>query len=70
MEFPKTNKIPQGTMDSFKAKVGENAALLQELLDAIQWRKFFNYYCAFFGIVLVSVFLLIAVIRLALWLPL
>lgn len=68
MDFPRTNKIPQGLPAKLKDAVGENAALLQELLDAIQWRKFFHYYCIFFGIFLASLFLLIVTVRFALWL--
>ena len=65
MNFPKTNKIHQ----SLEQAVGENAALLQELLESIKWRRFFHFYSAFFGIFLVSLFLTIAVIRLALLVP-
>lgn len=68
MEFPKTNKIPQG-FESLKSTVGENAALLQELFLSIKWRVFFRFYCAFFGIFLVSLFLIIAIVRLALLIP-
>lgn len=65
MQFPKTNKIHRDMGET----VGENAALLDELLSAIQWRKFFNYYCAFFGIFLVSLALVIIVVRLCLLVP-
>ena len=64
MEFPKTNKLRQ----SLEAAVGENAALLQELLESIQWRRFLNYYVAFLGIFLISLFLIIVTVRFAMWL--
>jgi hypothetical protein len=63
MQFPRTNKIRQDLEDT----VGDNAVLLDELLTKIQWRRFFNYYCAFFGIFLASLFLLIVTVRFANW---
>lgn len=64
MDFPRTNKISQYIPD----KVSENAQLLEGLLNQIHWRRFFNYYCAFFGIFLVSIFLIIVTVKFALWL--
>lgn len=69
MDFPRSNKIPTGFVASLKERAGENAALLQELIESIQWRVFFRFYCAIFGIFLVSLFLVIAVVRLALLIP-
>lgn len=65
MQFPKTNKIHR----DLETVVGENAKLLQELLDSIQWRRFLNYYCAFFGVFLASLALTIIVVRLCLLVP-
>lgn len=64
MHFPPTNKLPQ----LIQEKLSDNAKLLEELLDAIQWRKFFNYYCAFLGIALFTLFSIIVTVRFALWL--
>lgn len=70
MEFPRLNKLPQGSpSESLKGGFLENAALLQELLQSIVWSKFFYWYCILFGTLLVSVFLMIAVVRLALLIP-
>lgn len=64
METPRGNKHHQ----TFPEQVGDNAKLLEELLQQIQWRRFLNWYAALFGILLISIFLLIVVVRFALWL--
>ena len=62
MEFPKTNKIHQDLNKSF----GENAKLLEEKLKEVNWRYFSKMYAIIFAAFLASLFLLIAVVRLAL----
>lgn len=64
MDFPKTNKIHR----DFESKVGENAALLQALVESVQWRRLFRYYAIGFGVFLASLFLLIVTVRFAMWL--
>lgn len=65
MDFPRTNKIPQLITE----KVSDNAKLLEELYDAINWKKLLYFYMRVFGIFLVSLFLVIVVVRLALLIP-
>lgn len=65
MEFPRTNKIAQLIPDA----ITQNAQLLEDLYDSIKWGKLLNFYARFFGIFLISLFLLIAVVRVALLIP-
>lgn len=65
MNFPKTNKIHR----TFEEQVGDNAAALEELLNTFQWKLWLYRYMAVFGVFLVSLFLVIAVVRLALLIP-
>ncbi len=62
MKFPPTNKKHQDINSSF----GENAVALEEHLKNINWHLFVKSYFAVFGIILVSIFALIIVIRAAL----
>ena len=62
MKFPNTNKVHQDLHETF----GENAALLEEKLKAINWRLFLKFYFAALGVLLVSLFALIVVVKAAL----
>lgn len=62
MKFGATNKVHQDINERF----GENAVLLEERMKVVNWRYFLKFYCAIFGVVLASLFLLIVVIRAAL----
>ena len=62
MRFPDSNKQHQDLND----RMGENAALLEERLKAINWKLFIKFYFAALGIVLVSIFSLIVVVKAAL----
>jgi len=62
MKFGSTNKIHQDINDRF----GENAALLEERLKVINWRIFLKFYFALLGILLVTIFALIVVVKTAL----
>jgi len=59
--FPRTNKIHR----EIEEKVGDNLKLLEDRLKTINWIVFLKSYFSFFGVLLVSIFLLIVVIRLA-----
>ena len=61
MKFPPTNKYDQNLEDKF----GENAKLLEEFLNRIQWKVIAYHYWVFFGQFLLSIFLLIVIVRLA-----
>lgn len=62
MKFPVTNKIHRDLHESF----GENAKLLEEKLQKLNWRYFLTIYFAALGVLLVTAFALIVVVRLAL----
>ena len=61
MDFPQTNKPNNKTKEGF----GENAALLEERLTAIDWSVFLKAYAMIFSLLLTTMFLMIVVIRLA-----
>lgn len=63
MDFPKTNKIPQH--QELSAEFGANAKLLEDVMKKVDWRWFGRAYVVAFGILLVSLFLLIVVVRFA-----
>lgn len=63
MHFPSTNKHPQSLAKGF----GENAALLEERLSSVNWKKWGIYYAWGYGIVTVSVVVFIIAVRFALW---
>lgn len=62
MRFPETNKIHQNFEESF----GMNAQLLEEAMKRAHWRYIIGVYFAGLGIFLVTMFLLIVVVRIAL----
>lgn len=62
MKFPPTNKMHK----KFNERFGENAKLLEEHLTKLNWKIWARAYAIFFGIFLVSLFLIIAVVQLAL----
>lgn len=63
MKFPSTNKIKKPVIDQ---NAGENLALLEQKIQKANWRYLLKAYAVILGVVLVSLFLLIVVIRLAL----
>ena len=64
MKFPATNKIhKEKPVDE---QFGENAKALEEMLSKINWFYLNKIYFAGLGVFLVSIFLIIVVIRLAL----
>ncbi len=64
MRFPDTNKHNQAIFERF----GTSLDVLDEFLSKIKLRKFTRYYFAFLGIFLITIFSIIVVVRLALWL--
>lgn len=62
MKFPPTNKIHR----DLHSKFGENAQLLEEQMQRINWRYFAKVYAGAFVITIVSLFILIVVVRVAL----
>lgn len=62
MKFPSTNKVHRDLNESF----GDNAKILEEKLRSVEWRFFLKFYAAAFGIAVLSLFVLIVVVRLAL----
>ena len=62
MRFPDTNKQHQ----DLHSRMGQNAELLEEQLKKINWRLFVKVYFAALGILLVSLFALIVVVKAAL----
>ena len=63
MKLPETNKIHQ---DKLEEKFGANADLLLKKLNEVEWKNLIKYYFFALGIFLVSLFCIIAVIRLGL----
>lgn len=63
MQFPRTNKIHKKEIEE---QVGDNLKILEEKLQATNWKYLLKIYGIFFGILLGSIFFLIVVIRLAL----
>jgi hypothetical protein len=62
MNFPDTNKIRKPEIEE---DMGENVKLLNDFIERHNWKKLINFYRLAFGIVTVSIFVLIVVIRLA-----
>jgi hypothetical protein len=62
MNFPDTNKIRKPEIEE---DMGENVKLLNDFIERHNWKKLINFYWLAFGIVTVSIFVLIVVIRLA-----
>jgi len=62
MRFPTGNKVHQDINEGF----GENVALLEDKMKRVDWRWFATVYAAAFTMLLVSVFALIVVVKLAL----
>ena len=62
MDFPRTNKIHQDLNEQF----GDNAKLLEDVAKKIDWHFFTKLYFAGLGVLLVSIFALIVVIKAAL----
>ncbi len=62
MDFPQTNKVHQDLNEQF----GDNAKLLEEAAKKIDWQFFTKLYFAGLGVLLVSIFALIVVIKAAL----
>lgn len=61
--FPNTNKIPQQLPEDM---LEGNAKLLEQLLSSANWKKLMYFYFCGLGILLVTLFSIIVVIRLAL----
>lgn len=61
MKFPSTNKHHQ----SLEAEFGENAKVLEDLLTRINKPLFFKWFFIVLGLVCISLFFIIVVIRLA-----
>ena len=64
MDLPATNKIHQDINEGF----GENAKLLEQSLKTVDWKFFVRLYCAVIGLLLVTTFAFIVIVRFALWL--
>lgn len=62
MDFPQTNKVHRDLNEQF----GNNAKLLEEAAKIVDWQYFIKLYFAGLGILLVSLFALIVVIKAAL----
>lgn len=64
MRFPQTNKIHQE--QPIDERFGENAKALEEILSKINWRFLLKVYFAGLGVFLLTLFLIIVIVRLAL----
>ena len=64
MKFPQTNKIKNPNAP-IEAEFGDNIKLLEEQLSKTNWKLLGKYYAVAFGILTVSTFILIVVIRFA-----
>lgn len=63
MNFPQTNKIKQ--TQNTEDKFGENVKALDEILNKINWRFFAKVYFSLLGVLLISLFLIIVIVRIA-----
>lgn len=62
MDLPPTNKIHQ----EFEEKFGQNAQFLEDLLKQINWKLFIKAFFIILGMVLLTLFTIVFVVKLAL----
>lgn len=62
MLFPDTNKISQQMPED---SIESNAKLLEQLLSKANWKRLLSFYFTGLGILLITIFSILVVIRLA-----